>query len=96
MKHLTQAPRGHPGDEAQDYGYNFANARRRSNSSSHGGLGDFKTKFETVETDPVFEEAYHGAVGSADEEDGLGLEKEESAASISSASIDEEESAKKV
>ena len=49
-----------------------------------------------METDPVFEEAYHGAAGGTDEEDGVGLEKEESAASISGASIDEEEAAKKV
>jgi hypothetical protein len=38
------------------------NARRRSNSSSYtAGLKDFKTKFETVETEPVFEEGIHGA-----------------------------------
>jgi hypothetical protein len=47
--------RGRSGDEVQDYDYNFTNARRRSNSSNHG-LSDFKTKFETVEAEPVFEE----------------------------------------
>jgi hypothetical protein len=41
--------------EVGDYDYTFTNARRRSNSSSQG-LADFKTKFETVEPDPVFEE----------------------------------------
>jgi hypothetical protein len=40
----------------------MANARRRSNSSSYtAGLKDFKTKFETIEADPVFEEDIHGA-----------------------------------
>jgi hypothetical protein len=39
----------------QDYGYTFANARRRSNSSTQG-LAEFRTKFETVEPEPVFEE----------------------------------------
>lgn len=43
----------------QDYSYTFTNARRRSNSSTQG-LTDFKTKFETVEPEPVFEEELHG------------------------------------
>ncbi|CRG85561.1 Nucleoporin nup132 [Talaromyces islandicus] len=46
---------GRSGDEVQDFEYNFTNARRRSNSSNQG-LSDFKTKFETVEVEPVFEE----------------------------------------
>lgn len=47
----------------------MANARRRSNSSSYqAGLKDFKTKFEHIETEPVFEEEIHGA-SSADLED---------------------------
>jgi len=46
---------GREGEEVQDYGYTFTNARRRSNSSTQG-LAEFKTKFETVEPDPVFEE----------------------------------------
>ncbi|KAK4696267.1 hypothetical protein P7C71_g1624, partial [Lecanoromycetidae sp. Uapishka_2] len=83
---------GTPGDESRDYGYNFTNARRRSNSSSHStAIGDFKTKFETTEPDPVFEEEYHGAAkddGALDEH--LALEKGESADSISTASIEEE------
>ncbi len=85
--------RGTPGEEGQDYGYNFTNARRRSNSSSHGhAISDFKTKFETVEAEPMFEEEFHGA---QDDEEHIGLEKAESADSTSSASVDEEEPAKK-
>lgn len=52
---------GVEGEEVQDEGFNLANARRRSNSSSYTpGLKDFKTKFEAVETEPVFEEDLHG------------------------------------
>jgi hypothetical protein len=69
--------------------------RRRSNSSNHGSLNDFKTKFEHVETDPVFEEEYHGPAGAEDYEHSA-IEKEESAESTSGASIEEEEHAKKV
>lgn len=39
----------------QDTEYAFANARRRSNSSTQG-LADFNTKFEAFEPEPVFEE----------------------------------------
>lgn len=46
----------------QDTDYSFANARRRSNSSTHG-LADFNTKFEAFEPEPVFEEE---ALGDAD------------------------------
>jgi hypothetical protein len=60
--------RGVDGEEVQDEGFNLANARRRSNSSSYtAGLKDFKTKFEQVEQEPVFEEGIHGA-GEEDEE----------------------------
>lgn len=49
--------RGVDGEEVQDEPFSMLNARRRSNSSSYtAGLKDFKTKFETVEQDPVFEE----------------------------------------
>jgi hypothetical protein len=44
----------------QDYGYTMNNARRRSNSSTQG-LADFRTKFETIEPEPAFEEQLHGA-----------------------------------
>ncbi|KAJ5810901.1 hypothetical protein N7447_010417 [Penicillium robsamsonii] len=46
---------GRSGDEMQDTDYSFANARRRSNSSTQG-LADFNTKFEAFEPEPVFEE----------------------------------------
>ncbi|KAF2092360.1 hypothetical protein NA57DRAFT_14187, partial [Rhizodiscina lignyota] len=53
---------GHEGDEIEDVGFNMANPRRRSNSSSHTAtIASFKTKFETVEPEPVFEEEIHGA-----------------------------------
>ena len=85
-----------PGDEQHDLGYNFNNARRRSNSSSHShAIGDFKTKFEAVETDPVFEEEYHGPQKVGEDEQ-FSLEKADTMDSNSSASIDEEEHAKKV
>lgn len=87
--------RGAPGDEKEDLGYNFNNARRRSNSSSHNAIGDFKTKFEAVESDPVFEEEFHGPKDVEDDEH-MGLAKSETADSTSSASVDEEELAKKV
>lgn len=84
---------GSPGSESQDYGYKFTNARRRSNSSSHGhDINGFKTKFEHIETDPVFEEEYGPTKEDMEE---LNHEKSESADSISTASIDEEEVAKK-
>ena len=94
---LTHVHRGTPGDESQDYGYNFTNARRRSNSSSYGhNLTDFKTKFEALEADPVFEEEHHGAqVDMNDEEHMNRIEKGESVDSVSTASIDEEEPARK-
>lgn len=79
----------------QDYGYNFTKARRRSNSSSHG-LGEFKTKFEAVEADPVFEEEFHGHHEDPEDAGNLSLDKESSADSTSGASIEEEDLAKKV
>ncbi|KAI9739448.1 MAG: hypothetical protein M1818_005136 [Claussenomyces sp. TS43310] len=56
-----EAHRGVNGEEIQDAGFNMTNARRRSNSSSYSpGLRDFKTKFEQIEAEPVFEEDIHG------------------------------------
>ena len=50
------------GEEMFDEEFNFANARRRSNSSGYSNhLNDFKTKFEINEPEPVFEETLHGA-----------------------------------
>ena len=64
----------------------MTNVRRRSNSSTHGPLNDFRTKFETVEADPVFEEETMGA-----------LEKEDTldSQSTSAGSIEEEDSVHK-
>ncbi|OJJ03838.1 hypothetical protein ASPVEDRAFT_195669 [Aspergillus versicolor CBS 583.65] len=50
---------GRSGEEVRDYEYSFMNARRRSNSSVQG-ISGFKTKFETIEPEPVFEEDLHG------------------------------------
>ncbi|KIX04577.1 uncharacterized protein Z518_05447 [Rhinocladiella mackenziei CBS 650.93] len=82
--------RGREGDEGQDYGYNFTNHRRRSNSSTQA-LGDFKTKFETVEADPVFEEELHGPTDD-DLEKASTLSKEESTdTSTLGGSLDEDD-----
>jgi len=67
---------GRDGDESQDYGFNLANNRRRSNSSTQA-LGDFKTKFEALDADPVFEEELHGPTDD-DIEQASTLSKEES------------------
>jgi hypothetical protein len=76
---------GHPGEEAHDYGYNMSKGRRHSNGSVHNSaIGDFKTKFETVDADPVFEEETMGV-----------LEKEDTTDSASGASVDEEDQAQK-
>ncbi|KAF2279696.1 uncharacterized protein EI97DRAFT_455906 [Westerdykella ornata] len=77
---------GRQGEELEDYEYNMANPRRRSNSSTHQ-IKDFKTKFETVEPEPVFEEDLHGATGENMDQ--------ESTASGSSKSIEEEDVNKK-
>jgi len=54
---------GREGDEIEEYRYNFTNPRRRTNSSSLGhDIKDFKTKFETIEAEPVFEEELHGPI----------------------------------
>ena len=79
--------RGVKGEEVQDEGFNLANARRRSNSSSYtAGLKDFKTKFETIETEPVFEEELHGPMGE---------ELEKQSTTSTDKSVDEEEHDKK-
>ena len=44
----------------------------------------------------MFEEEYHGAPASTEDEENLGLEKEDSADSTSGGSIEEEEHAKKL
>jgi len=75
---------GREGDELDDLDYNLANARRRSNSSTHAAFKDFKTKFETIETEPVFEEELHGAAAGADAD-------KESTTSGRTGSVDEED-----
>lgn len=53
--------RGNAGDEVIDEGFNFANARRRSNSSSFTtDPASLKSKFEVNDPEPVFEESIHG------------------------------------
>ncbi len=52
----------------EDYGYNVSHPRRRSNSSGHMSR-DFKTKFETNDHEPVFDESLHGVPPPLDEVD---------------------------
>ena len=77
----------------------MANPRRRSNSSSHATTtAAFKTKFETVEPEPVFEEELHGAphvTAQPEEEGSMDLEKTSTDSTGSSDSIEEEEVAEK-
>lgn len=76
--------RGNPGDEVVDDQFNMSNPRRRSNSSGYNQLGDFKTKFDMNDVEPVFEESLHGP--EVEEE----LTKTETA-STSGGSVDEVE-----
>lgn len=78
--------RGREGEEVEDYSYNMNNPRRRSNSSTHN-VKDFKTKFETIEPEPVFEEELHGPTGTE-------LDKESTASSAKS--VEEEDATKKL
>ena len=86
--------RGRDGEEAQDYGFKFANQRRRSNSSNKA-LNDFKTKFEEHEQEHYFDESLHGPLEEADDE--TALEKEDSldSSSTMNGSIDGENELKK-
>ncbi|KAL1612276.1 hypothetical protein SLS60_000500 [Paraconiothyrium brasiliense] len=77
---------GQAGDEVEDMSYNIANARRRSNSSTNP-IRDFKTKFETIEPEPVFEEELHGPMGAE-------LDKESTTSS--SNTVEEEDAVKKI
>jgi len=84
---------GAAGDEVQDSGFKMTNARRRSNSSSYAaGLKDFKTKFEQIDPEPVFEENIHGAP----EEDEELTETHRVNTESSVSSVDEDEKPKKV
>jgi len=78
---------GHPGEEVVDTGYTLTNARRRSNSSGHGRAAkDFKTKFEEVEPEPVFEDMPY-----EDDEFHLELEHQSTTSSTSENQSVEEE-----
>ena len=68
----------------------MANARRRSNSSTQAkSLKDFKTKFETIEPEPVFEESM-----AEPDEEGMRLEHQSTTSTDSSEkSVDEEDKA---
>lgn len=81
LGHPLTDNRGNPGDEILDDQFNFANSRRRSNSSGFHNIQDLKTKFEVNEPEPVFEETIHGPT---DDE----LTKTESS-STSGGSVDE-------
>jgi len=85
---------GVSGEESHDYGYNFVNERRRSNSSTQA-LGDFKTKFEAVDQDPVFEEELHGPTDD-DLEHASTISKEESIDSSTIEGSDEDHANKKL
>jgi len=85
---------GVEGEEIQDSGFNMSNARRRSNSSSYAaGLKDFKTKFEQIDADPVFEENIHGA---QIDDDLAETSRVNTESSESGGSIDEEEKGRKI
>ena len=88
---IDHVSRGRDGEECQDYGYNFTNQRRRSNSSTQV-LGDFKTKFEGFDQDPVFEEELHGPTED-DLEKASTISKEESSTDTSTVggSLEEED-----
>ncbi|KAI0853173.1 hypothetical protein F5Y00DRAFT_133994 [Daldinia vernicosa] len=71
------------GSEVAEEDFNFVNARRRpSNSSSFSAHGEFKTKFEIIEPEPVFEERLHGP----ELEDEIALSKIETSSSAGSSS----------
>ena len=91
---FTDSRRGTLSDEADDSGYNFVNQRRRSNSSTQA-LNDFKTKFEAVDQEPVFEEELHGPTEDEVEHASV-LSKEDSNDSSYSASVDSDEGTKKM
>jgi hypothetical protein len=77
-----------------DYDYTFTNSRRRSNSNNHG-LAEFKTKFEAVEQEPVFEEELHGGPNGAAVEQVDGEELKLTSSVDTSSSTEEETEIKK-
>jgi hypothetical protein len=83
--------RGNAGEEVvDDPTVNFANARRRSNSSGYSNnLINFKTKFDVNEPEPVFEETM-----GPDEEILEDLVKTETSETASSSSFDDDKPTK--
>ncbi|KAL4899182.1 hypothetical protein BDW74DRAFT_164044 [Aspergillus multicolor] len=79
---------GRSGEEVHDYEYSFMNSRRHSNSSIQGMAG-FKTKFETVEPEPVFEEDLHGP-STENTMDGTPVVKTDSVSSGNAGSVEAE------
>ncbi|KAL2819956.1 hypothetical protein BDW59DRAFT_151158 [Aspergillus cavernicola] len=82
---------GRSGEEVQDYEYTFVNNRRHSNSSIQE-ISGFKSKFETLEAEPVFEEDVHGPFAESII-DGTPVVKVDSASSGTSASGEIEKTA---
>ncbi|ATY59731.1 F1F0-ATP synthase regulatory factor Stf2 [Cordyceps militaris] len=68
-------------EDIADEDFTFTNTRRRSNSStiSHHGK-EFRTKFEVIDSEPVFEESVHGPLVE-EEENGDDLSKTDSSES---------------
>jgi hypothetical protein len=78
---------GTPGTEIEDIPVNMNNARRRSNSSTATrGAQAFKSKFEVVEAEPVFEDM---PPEEHEEESHIRLEQQSTTSSSESQSIDE-------
>lgn len=67
---------------------NMTKPRRRSNSFAEH-TKDYKSKFEMIEPDPLFEEHIHGASAIADEEESAELDLDKSSTSSSFESIEE-------
>jgi len=83
---------GNPGEEVIDEDFKFTNARRRSNSTGYANnMGDFKTKFDVNEPEPVFEEDVHGPEV---EDDGEDLAKTETSESGRSSAVDDDKVSK--
>jgi len=79
---------GHPGEEVEDVKPNMTNPRRRSNSSGHTrGAKDFKTKFEVVEHEPVFEDM----PPEEEDHDHIQLEHQSTTSSSDARSVEEDQ-----
>jgi len=77
---------GHPGEEVVDVAHNMTNPRRRSNSSGHTrGAKDFKTKFEIVEPEPVFEDM------PPEDDDHIQLEQSTTSSTSEKSSVEEDQ-----